>query len=306
MVSHQAVLRRYVVIQRNPNSGSGWRRSLIYDLVRELKVLGFTPRLFRGRERLDAWLAIPENRAQVVCLVAAGGDGTVGDLLNRHPGMPLALLPVGTENLLARGLGIPASGQEVARLIAGGCVRRLDLCRLGERRFTLMASAGFDAEVIRRVHARRSGHISYLSYFQPIAAALRSYTHPPLSIWFDDDPVPETARLVVVVNFPMYALRLPVAPDALPDDGWLEVRLFRQGSAFQMLRYFCNLALGRLDRLPDVARRRARVLRIESAEVVPVQVDGDPAGVVPAVVEILPGALDVFVPVPEHPSKSLA
>ncbi|RPI77647.1 MAG: diacylglycerol kinase, partial [Planctomycetaceae bacterium] len=280
---------------RNPRSGSGWRRSLTLELVNELKRLGFQPRLFRNRERLDAWMRIAENAARVRCLVAAGGDGTAADLFNRHPGVPLALLPVGTENLLARGLGIPASGRNVARIIALGNCRTLDLCALGSRRFALMASAGFDAQVIHRVHSGRIGHISHLAYFQPICESLRTYSHEPLSVWCDNDPTPVSTRQVVIVNFPMYALGLPMARRADPSDGLLDLRLFQGGSAFQMVRYFCNLALGRHEQLPDVVCRTARCVRIASRKPVPLQVDGDPAGTTPAEVCVLPGALQVFV-----------
>lgn len=286
----------FVVIQRNPRSGSGWRRSLVLELVRELRRQNLQPRLFRSRERLDAWLGRPENAARVKCLVAAGGDGTAADLFNRHPGIPLALLPVGTENLLARGLGIPASGRIVAHIISAGQTRRLDLCALGTRRFAIMASAGFDAEIIRRVHFHRTGHISHLAYFQPIWDSLRNYEHEPMSIWCDDESQPLVGRQIVIVNFPMYALGLPLARRADPGDGLLDLRLFQGGSAFQMVRYFCNLAIGRHERLPDVICRTARFVRIESRRPVPLQVDGDPAGMTPAELRVLPGALEMFVP----------
>lgn len=285
-----------VVIQRNPASGSGWRRSLLLELVRELRLRGFSPRLFSDRARCDRWLAEPQNRAATFCLVAAGGDGTVDDLLNRHPGWPLAILPLGTENLLARGLGIPASGADLARVIAEGHLRTIDLGMAGDRRFVLMASVGFDAEVIHRVHAARSGTITHLSYLQPIWASLRNYQHPRLQVWLDDEPNPREARLAVIVNFPMYALNLPMAKLARPDDGWLEVRLFQRGSAFQILRYFCTLLCGRHEDLPDVISLRARRVRIESERTAPVQVDGDPRGTTPIEIGITPLGLQLLTP----------
>lgn len=301
-ISSPAPIR--VVIQRNPASGSGWRRSLLLDLVRELRRLGFSPRLFRDRARCDRWLAEPRNRAETLCLVAAGGDGTVDDLLNRHPGWPLAILPLGTENLLARGLGIDPSGVHLARLIAGGHRRTIDVGLAGDRRFVLMASVGFDAEVIRRVHAARTGTITHLSYLQPIWAALRKYEHPPLRIWIDDDPQPRDARLAVIVNYPMYALNLPMAKRAQADDGWLEVRLFQRGSAFQILRYFCTLLQGRHETLNDVVSVRARRIRIESESPAPVQVDGDPQGTTPIEIRVIPQALQLISPrvVPSTPA----
>jgi diacylglycerol kinase family enzyme len=254
--------------------------------------------MFKNRQRMDAWLTGPAVRGNLACIVAAGGDGTVADVFNRYPGVRLAILPLGTENLLARFLGIPASGTQVARIIAAGQVRVLDLCQLAERRFVLMASAGFDADVIQRLHFSRSGNISRLSYVQPILESVRKYEYPEIRLYVDGSPTPATARLAVIVNVPIYALGLSVARSALGNDGILDLRLFRQGSAFQMVRYLCNLALGMHEALPDVESLSGRRVRIESDVPVPIQLDGDAGGFTPAEVSVLPGALEVLVPGP--------
>lgn len=287
---------RSVAILRNPRSGSGLRRHEVLELVRELKRLGFRPKLFKNRDKLHGWIERDGGRENLACLVAAGGDGTVADAFNRHPGTKLAILPLGTENLLARHLGIPRSGREVARLIATGHSRILDLCTIGERRFSLMASVGFDADVIQRVHHARSGNISRFSYIQPILQSVRSYGYPELRLWLDDAQAPVTARLAVICNLPIYALGLSVARSARGDDGLLDVRLFRRGSAFQMVRYLCNLALGTHEQLWDVESRQARRVRIEADVPVPVQTDGDAAGFTPAEIRVLPSALEVITP----------
>jgi diacylglycerol kinase family enzyme len=291
-----------VAIQRNPRSGSGAGRQELVELVRELKRLSFRPRLFKNRERLDAWLAQAEIRQELVCIVAAGGDGTVADVVNRHPGAPICTLPLGTENLLARYLGMPRSGRELARVIAGGYSRVLDLCQLGNRRFVLMASVGFDADVICRLHESRQGNISRASYVQPILESMRKYEYPEIRVWIDDAPAPLTGRLVVVVNVPIYALGMSVARCATADDGILDVRLFIRGSAFQMVRYLCNLALGTHEHLADVQSVRGRRVRIESDVRVPIQVDGDSAGWTPAEIRLLPAALHVIVPATGAPT----
>jgi len=287
---------RWVAIQRNPRSGSGRLRHRLLELVRELRRLGFRVRMFKTRERLAAWTGDRSEHRALACIVAAGGDGTIADVFNRHPGVPVAILPLGTENLLARYLRIPNSGKDVAQLIARGEVRRLDLCQLGERRFALMASAGFDADVITRLHNLRRGHISRFSYLQPILASMRKYEYPEFRLTVDGAQKPALARLAVIVNVPIYALGLSVARSAAGNDGTLDLRLFRRGSAFQMVRYLCNLALGTHERLWDVESLRGRRVRIEADVPVPIQVDGDPAGWTPVEICVLPGALEVIAP----------
>jgi diacylglycerol kinase family enzyme len=286
----------WVAVQRNPKSGSGTQRRMLVELVQALRALGLSPRVFKDRDRLARRVQDPRSRDGLRCIVAAGGDGTVADVFNRFPGIPVAILPMGTENLLARYLGIPSSGAALARLIAADSRRQFDLGLAGNRRFALMVSAGFDADVVRMTHAARQGHISRAAYIQPILESLRSYEHPPLAITLDGRPLPQPVRLAVVVNIPAYALGLPVARTARGDDGQLDLRLFEQGSAFQMIRYLCNLALGTHERLPDVISMAGARLRIESDVPVPLQADGDPIGYTPIEISVLPGALQVFAP----------
>jgi diacylglycerol kinase family enzyme len=265
-------------------------------LIHSLKRQGLRPRVFSRRERLDEWLADRAHRERLACIVAAGGDGTFRDLCNRFPTIPIAVLPLGTENLVARHLCIPRCGQAVADMIASRQVQRLDLGTLGERRFAVMASVGFDADVIHRAHSRRRGHISRLSYLQPICESLRTYAHPDLRIWVDDRPEPYVAKLAVIVNLPAYALGLRLASSARGDDGTFDLRLFQRGSAFQMWRYFFKVMGSRHERLSDVQAVQGSRIRIESDVPVPVQLDGDPAGWTPAEFQILPGAAEVLVP----------
>ena len=290
------MIRPWVAIQRNPVSGSGRRRGVLMDLIAHLRNHGFVPRLYSRRERLTQRLADPGWREKLVSIVAAGGDGTVGDVINRYPDLPVAILPLGTENLLARYLRIPKSGQAVADMIAGQHTRRFDLGVIGERRFSLMASFGFDADVVHRAHARRAGHITRFSYVQPICQSLRKYTYPEMRVHIDGSTTPVQARLVVVANLPVYALRLPVAASAAEDNGLLDLRLFRRGSTFQMMRYFYKVALGKHEGLEDVQIVQAKRIRVDSDEPVAIQVDGDPAGRTPAEVYVLPQALELFVP----------
>jgi len=228
--------------------------------------------------------------------VAAGGDGTVGDVINRFSGIPLAILPLGTENLFARYLGIPRCGKKVADMIAVGQTRRFDLGVMNGVRFALMVSCGFDANVIHQLHTNRSGHIRKFTYLQPILQSLRKYHYPEFRLFLDDAQTPLTGRLAVLANLPMYAMHLQVARSAVGDDGLLDLRLFQRGSAFQMIRYLTKVAFGRHERLKDVQMAQVRRVRIESNEPIPLQIDGDPAGFTPAEIHVLPQALEVFVP----------
>lgn len=285
----------WVAIQRNPMSGSGLRRPLL-DFVQALKRCGLRPRLFSDRARLDQALDDPQRRAALHALVAAGGDGTVLDVINRHPGLPIGMLPLGTENLLARQFGIPRSGAAAARIIADGATAPLDLGRVDERRFAIMVSAGFDAAVIHAMHSMRTGPIRRMHYARPIWQSLRTYPHAELRVYADGAADPVAGRLVVAANLAAYACGLPIVPTACGDDGLLDVRVFQRGSTFQLLRYLSMVMRRRHDALDDVVSLRCRRLRIESDEPVAVQADGDPVGNTPCEITVEPAAARLFVP----------
>lgn len=271
------------------------RRPLL-DFVRSLRRRGLNPRLYSDRARLDFALSDPVRRASLQALIAAGGDGTVLDVINRHKDVPIGIFPLGTENLLARQFGIPCDGESAAETIASGRRLPLDLGRIGERRFAIMVSVGFDAAVIHAAHAARTGHIRRTHYLRPIGNVLWSYAHPELQVFVDDAIVPITGRLVVIANLASYALGLPIVPSARGDDGLLDVRVFHGGSLFHLLRYLYMVTTWSLDHLPDVTSVRARSVRIESPAPAPVQADGDPAGVTPCVVTVEPAAINLIVP----------
>ena len=105
-----------------------------------------------------------------------------------------------------------------------------------------------------------------------------------------------SARWVMASNLPVYALGLPLAPSARGNDGMIDLTLFRHSSAFQMIRYLYKVSLLKHDDLDDVQTVRATHFRVESDGEVPIQIDGDPAGKLPAIVRVLPAAAEVFVP----------
>ena len=122
-------------------------------------------------------------------LVAAGGDGTVAELVNRTAvGMPIAVFPMGTANLLAGYLNIFPKFQPFARMLRRGATVRLDAGAANGRIFLLMVGCGFDAEVVHRLHSTRGGHISMWSYAKPIFESIRSYQYPELRLYYDCAP----------------------------------------------------------------------------------------------------------------------
>lgn len=245
-------------------------------------------------------------------LVGVGGDGTAAELVNRTtPSVPITLLPAGTANLLAKHFRLPSDPDRLAEMIAeGGCLP-MDAGRADGRLFLLMASCGFDAEVVQKVHELRHSkpgraHISYASYLKPIWASIRNYQYPEIRVYCDEpahgtsppsELVPEIARWAFVFNLSRYGWGLNLVPTADCADGVLDVCTFRRGFLWHGLRYLAAIQLGGWHRrLGDCCVRQARRIRIDSDQPVAYQLDGDPAGRLPVVIETLPDRLSLVVP----------
>lgn len=286
----------WIAIQRNPTSGRGSGRRRLLALVRELRRGGRRVRIFSRRERLDDALASPAARESLKCLVAAGGDGTVRDLVQRFPGVPIAVFPMGTENLLAKYLGMTGDPHASAAAISAGQTASFDQGEVNSRRFLLMLSVGFDADVVHRTDARRAGNITKWSYLQPLVSSLRKYEYPEIRVLTDGESVPLRGGSAVISNFPTYALQLPIASQSDPSDGLFDLRLFQNRSSASMMGCLLDIWRQRHESRKDVVCRRAASFRIDAGRPVPVQIDGDPAGFTPIDVRILTEPIRLIVP----------
>jgi diacylglycerol kinase (ATP) len=259
---------------------------LVERLARALRRAGL-------REQI-AWT--PEERSLLVsrsggdphcrCLVAVGGDGTVAALLNEQPSVPLTVLAAGTENLVARHLGLGRDPEILAKTIAGESPVRVDVGLAAGRRFLLMVGFGFDGDIVSRHHHGRvssSGSVGTthrIAYVWPVLRSSFSYRFPPITVRVVDPGSEEslTGTTVFVFNAPCYALGLPFVPAARDDDGWLDVIVFLKPGPFQALYYLWKVFRGTHLDDPGVIHRRAKKVVVTSHHRIPVQIDGDPGG----------------------------
>lgn len=291
-----AVTRDLVVIQRNPTSGTGRSGRQLRQLIRELQLRKYRVRLFASRERLDTFLASDAVIGRLRCVVAAGGDGTLGSIVNRHPSLPIATMPLGTENLVARYLNIPRCGTTVARLIDENVTRTFDTGLAGSSRFLVMASAGIDAEVVRRLHAARRGNIHHLSYLAPISQCFLRYRFPEIHVRCLDGTHEATGTHVIVANLPEYGFRLQFAPHADPSDGMLDICVFQGTNRLQSAMHGLKLRFSSGDRNRVVRFRSAAVRLTSEVPDVALQCDGDPCACLPTEVRVAPASMRLVVP----------
>ena len=295
-----------VLILKNPKAGAGPSRQLLDAVVASLEQRGLTVDLYSDLDHLSDQAERLAETGELRTVLAAGGDGTAEIVVNRIPAeVPLSIFPLGTENLLAKYLGISADPEKVADMVSAGRVAQLDLGAFttgdSTHLFLLMLGCGFDAEVVRRLHQERTGHINHWSWIKPIFDAVRSYEYPPLRVLCRetrDGPLVAdiTAHWVFVFNTPSYAVGIEICPGAKPYDGRLDVTTFEGGSFWHGIFHLSSIFVGQHQSLAGVQTVKSRCLRIEAEQSVPFQVDGDPGGLLPVDIEVLPGRLTMIVP----------
>ncbi len=287
----------WVAIVANPYSGSGPNRRLVDRLQNALDQHGLPSRTLWDPVEHTAVLNDPEWQHTCRCVVAAGGDGTVGGVINETTAIPLAVLPMGNENLFARQFGF-RKPEPLAEAIARGRTRTIDLGSANDRKFAVVASVGIDADTVERVQKWRvrADHlkrVTRLSYARPIISAALGYGYPPIELIADSRTVPGTHAMVF--NFNRYALGLSFTPEAKADDGKLHWLVFEKPGLVKFTTYLASVWLrSRHLKRPDVHAGTAETIELRCNTGAPVQVDGDPSNRTPVTIKALPQSLRVI------------
>lgn len=289
-----------VALVYNPISGSGRSEGVARAIAREFTGRGWNS-LLVPTERSDpsSWLAPALVGADAV--VVAGGDGAIR-LVSDHAaraGVPLWHAPCGTENLFARAFGMTNDPAAIARAVESRRTRAIDLADADGVPFAIMASIGFDADVVHALAAMRRGAISHWSYAAPIVRTLRSWRPGELRWEIDGERESLGRGMVVVGNLRHYGARLNPAADAVDDDGLLDAVFIPADSAAALAPWIPLLWTGLHRRHPLLRERRGASVVLDSSAPALVQIDGDPAplGAVSRVaIAVRRGALAVLRP----------
>ena len=247
-----------------------------------------------AREQIDAGCDL---------IIAAGGDGTINEVANGilHSGVPLAILPGGTANVLAREIGMPIHLQEAAEQISAFQPCRISAGAIGfagaaaTRCFLCMAGAGLDAEIVAHLNLDLKAAIGKFAYY---VGGFSQILRPLREFEVLVDGVPYQASFALISRVRNYGGDLEIARGAslLKED--FEVVLFRGTMSVQYLPYLAAVALKRAERAKGITFLRARSVSCTpfSGEQIAIQVDGELAGKLPVTMEVLPEAITLMVP----------
>jgi YegS/Rv2252/BmrU family lipid kinase len=236
-------------------------------------------------------------------VMVAGGDGTVMACVTglAGTGVPLAVLPGGTGNLLANNFEIPDDLDGAVEVALHGERRQLDVGALGDDRFVIMCGIGFDAAMLRDADPELKARVGAVAY---VLSGMRHLRRRPTRFQLRLDDRPPIARRgqgVLIGNLGRLQGGLPVMPDASPSDGQLDVAVLKTRTLLDWLALAVRILARRRQREPQMEHFRARRVEVRCDRPQPVERDGEPAE--PArelLVEIVPGALMLCVPPQEE------
>ena len=289
-------MTRRVALVVNPTSGRGLG-ARIAPVVRErLAAAGLTVDVHATTCAEDVGKISAEvvaSGADAVALI--GGDGTIhlGAQVLAKSGMPFGVIPAGTGNDFARGIGVPLKDPAAAAdLIVAGKTRTVDLAVAEGKFITTVVAGGFDSLVNKRANAM-SWPKGNSRYTVATLAELRTFSPLEYVVTVDGEVIETKAMLVAVGTGPTYGGGLQICAGAVIDDGLLDITIIEPVSRLTLLQLFPKLSKGTHVGHPRVRALRGRSVRIESAGIT-AYADGEILGPLPVDVTIAPGALTVF------------
>jgi diacylglycerol kinase (ATP) len=253
-----------------------------------------------------------EERYPVVAVY--GGDGTVGEVASAlvGTGVPLAIFPGGTANVMSVELGIPNDLAEACALVFGGAgkTRSIDVGRIKlpskdgarESHFMLRVGIGFEAEMVEGADRELKDKYGTLAYALSALQALREPSLARYHLTLDGEKHDIEGMTCIIANTgSLGQTNLTLAPGISVSDGKLDVVVVRRGDVPSLLSVAASVLTGSASADP-VQHWQANTIRLEVEPSQAVTVDGEMVEVSPIEVDVLPGALNVIVPMAAEPA----
>ncbi len=292
------VAHRRILVIFNPSAGRD-RHARLQKVLTHLRQTGCGVTLQETTTRGHAETIAKEvHVGDYDVIVAAGGDGTINEIINGLSDKKVAVgfIPLGTANVMAKEIGMREDPKSVADTLAFGPVRTIRLGRANNRRFILMAGVGFDANVVSDVSLNLKRRIGPLAYVWQAAKEAFAGAFTPCDVLIDG--VAHHSVSAVVCKGRYYGGPYIAAPKASLADDQFYVILMKGKGWLSVLRYGVSLVLGKLAACHDVDIIAGREVILKGRDGQAVQADGDIVARLPVHITIDPQPLQFIYPEP--------
>ena len=240
-------------------------------------------------------------------VVAAGGDGTINEVINgvAERDVDLATIPLGTGMDFGRAYGIPTRFDDAVRVARDGAPRTIDAGRVryrtwgGEdaiRWFGNVGTVGMSGAVAQRANGMSKALGGRLTFFYALTRVFLTWENTEVNVSLDGAERSGRMHDVIVANGPWHGGGMMLAPEAQPDDGLFDVVLIGDVSKLDFLTTAPKIYKGRHVGHPKVEVLRSAHVTVDAPERLPIEVEGEQIGTTPAAFEVVPGALRLRVP----------
>ena len=284
--------RRFLLVHNAIAGVKG--RTLVDEVTAELERRGASvTRCAPGEAAMRD--TVKQSTGNYDAIIAAGGDGTVRALAAALSGvaMPIALIPMGTGNVLASEVGLPKRASQLAEVIVNGRVQPIVGARANGQSFYLMAGAGFDGAAVSGLNTPWKRRVGKLAYAGP---GLRVLTSKPPLLNVVIDGLPYSANWVVFANGQRYGGPFTITRQADLRAPGLHAVLITAKTRLALMSKLMRLGITSLDRARGVKVIPCERASVRSTQPIAVQVDGDPFGTTPLDIEAGGSGFNFIVP----------
>jgi diacylglycerol kinase (ATP) len=233
-------------------------------------------------------------------VVAAGGDGTVNEVMNGLIGTETALgvLPLGTVNIWAREMGLSMDLLKAAESVSKSALTKIDVGMAGDRYFLLMAGIGFDAAVTATIRSEEKKLLGAIAYIKQAIQIAWNFRGVRLKLRIDGKRVRGKILMVIIGNSQLYGGVVKFTAHATIDDGLLDICVIKGQGMLSAPRRLISIFARHYNRDPLVQYYQGRQIEIrgQRGKALPVQVDGDYLGKTPMNFRVVPNSLWIMVP----------
>ena len=246
-------------------------------------------------------------------LLVAGGDGTIRSvadiLLRSRSTLPLAILPKGSANVLARALGYPTDSEEALEAIEQGAIIKIDagLVTEADRHFLISTSIGAHAELVRETSREMKRELGFLAYVTAVFRTIVKIRPRRVTLDFAGRRRRWRTSSILVTNTGVFLpMRNALEKEISERDGRLDLIVTRRGTILDLVGLLLHAIVGKRFDPWRTEHIQVEEVRIEAADPMPVQIDGEPLGQTPVTIQIQPQAVRVVAPQPVKDTNAAA